>query len=83
MSGYYPEGTTTKQIDERYAEPKGPFSVEIYFGAGGYELWDWELEDYQEAVSQAQILEDHHFGWRIVGKDGKEYHPNLKARKVA
>lgn len=78
----YPAGTTTQMIDERYQEPKGPFSVEILI-RGEYDLWDWELEHLQDAVSQAQILEDHHFEWRIVGADSRQYSPNLKPRKVA
>lgn len=82
MSGYYPAGVTTQMIDELYQEPLGPFSVEIEL-PGGFELWSWEHEDYQTAVSEAQILVDHGFGWRIVGKDSKEYHPNLKPRKAA
>lgn len=86
MSGYYPAGVTTKMIDERYEEPKGPFNVEAELPAGlnlKWDLWAYELEDYQEAVSQAQILVDHHWGWRIVGKDGREYRPNLLPRKAA
>lgn len=80
----YPAGTTTQMIDERYQEPKGPFNIEVKFCCST-ELWNVrEIEDYQDAVSEAQVLENHGFtDWKIIGGDGTEYHPNLISRKVA
>lgn len=68
-----------------YDEPQGEFTVELYVGMKsnyGWELWQSEIAEYQDAVSEAQILEDHGFEWRILGANGKEYHPNLKARHL-
>lgn len=71
---------TNDYLEERFREPKGPFNVEITVCGRG-ELWNVrEIEDYQEAVCEAQILEDHGFQWRILGAEGAEYRPNLKTR---
>lgn len=77
-------GLADDHMAERTREPKGPFNIEVKFCCS-VELWNArEILDYQDAVSEAQVLEDHGFtDWNIIGGDGQIYHPNLKARRVA
>jgi len=86
MSDRHLERETSKYLSSEYREPVGPFDVEIYTGNkvnGGWDAWALDREEYQEAVSEAQMLEDHGFPWRITGADGVRYSPNLKRRRAA
>lgn len=81
----YPAGVTTAMIDDRYREPKAPFNVLVKFRVKDFfEPWNVkEIQDYQDAVSQAQTLVDHGYEyWKIEDAEGHEYRPNLKARNV-
>lgn len=74
-----------RDYEQDHREPKGPFTVEIYTGDkrnnGGWDLWAGDIEDYQDAVGEAQELEDHGFPWKIYGEGSAEYSPNLKMRR--
>lgn len=62
-------------------EPKMPCRVEIMFDVRShYDLWWWEEESYQRAISEAQILEDRGFTWRILDADNNVCSPNLLPR---
>lgn len=80
----YPAGVTTQMIDERYREPKAPFNVMWKPRVRDFfEPWNVrELNDYQDAVSEAQALVDHYpdGNWYIEDADGREYRHNLKPR---
>lgn len=84
MIDNYPSGVTTQMINERYAEPRGPFNVEVKLcSCTGWDLWNLrELESYQEAIEEAQYLTDHGIeDWQIIDSKGNQYKPNLKRRK--
>lgn len=66
-------------VAKTWREPAGPWSVEFRAGKD-WDLWQGEIEDYQDAVSEAQILENHGVQWRIFDGAGEQHSPNLRPR---